>query len=195
MPAIDDAIRVLEQWGLMEVVIPFMLVFTVVYAILYKIGILGKGEENKRYSAIVALALALGVIIPHSTNMYPSGSDPVVLINNSLPSVAAIIIALIMAIILIGAFGFGFVGGEIFKVVFAIAAFVTVLYIFGANAGWFQYGFTQTFSFYVPPEVQSLLVIVLVFGLIVYYICGGEAKFDVWGNIKKGLEEFKVEKK
>ncbi len=194
MPAIDDAIRVLEQWGLMEVVIPFMLVFTVVYAILYKIGILGKGEENKRYSAIVALALALGVIIPHSTNIYPSGSDPVVLINNSLPSVAAIIIALIMAIILIGAFGFGFVGGEIFKVVFAIAAFVAVLYIFGANAGWFPYG-GQTFSFYVPPEVQSLLVIVLVFGLIVYYICGGEAKLDVWGNIKKGLEEFKVEKK
>ncbi len=195
MPAIDDAIRVLEQWGLMDIIVPFMLVFTIVYAILFKIQILGKGDENKRYSAIVALAIALAAIIPHSTRMYPAETDPVVLINNSLPSIAAIVIALIMALILIGSFGYGFVGGAIFQSLFAITAFVVVLYIFGTNAGWFQYGFTQTFSWYIPLEVQSLLVIVLVFGLIVYYITGGEAKVDAWGKIKKGLEEFKVEKK
>ena len=194
MPRFEDAIRVLQDWGLMDVLVPFMLVFTLVYAILSKIPILGAGTPAKRYNTIVALALALGVIIPHATNYYAPESDPVVIINNSLPSIAGIIIALIMVLILIGAFGKGFKGKKIFRSVFALASFAGVLYIFGANAGWFPYGFAQAWTFYVPPETQSLLVILLVFGLIVYFITGDEStKIDWWGKIKKGLEEFAPE--
>ncbi|MBI4440720.1 hypothetical protein HY639_00990 [Candidatus Woesearchaeota archaeon] len=196
MAVLEDAIRTLEQWGLMDILIPFMLVFTIIFSILLKIQILSKdAADNRRYAAIIALTLALAVIIPHSTNLYPSGSDPVVIINTSLPSIAAIMIALVMVLILIGSFGFGFEGGDIFKSVFAIVAFLTVLYIFGSSAGWFPYTLTGTFDYYVPPEVQSLIVILLVFGLIVSVIVGGGPKVDFWGGFKKGLEEFKVSKK
>lgn len=191
MAGLEDAIRVLQDWGMMDVLVPFMLVFTVVYSILYKISIFGTGKSAERYNLIVALALALGVIIPHATNYYSADADPVAIINNSLPSIAGIIIALIMVLILIGSFGRNFLGKDVFKSVFALASFAAVLYIFGANAGWFPYGFAQTWNIYVPPETQSLLIMLLVFGLIVYFITGEDTtKVDWWGGIKKGLGEF-----
>lgn len=190
--ALDQAVYTLQQFGLMDVFVPFMLVFTLVYAILYKIQIFGEGAEKNRYYAIIALAIALGVIIPHSTGIYSYGNDPVVIINSSLPSIAAVMVALISVLILIGAFGWKFLGGEIFKVIFGLIAFGTVLYVFGTSAGWFPYGYSASLDYYIPPEVQSLIIILLVFGLIVYFIIGGEVKTDVWGNIKGALNEFQV---
>jgi len=193
MTVVDDAMRTLEQYGLSDIIIPFLLVFTVVYAILLKIEIFGKSDAANRYYLIIALALGLGVIIPHSTNLYAIESDPVIIINTSLPAVAGIIVALIMVLVLIGAFGWKFMGGEWFRNIFALSAFTTVLYIFGSSAGWFPYSFTL--DYYFPPEVQSLVIILLVFGIIVWLITGGAPKGDAWAKIKDALGEFKVEGK
>ena len=194
--ALDQAVYTLQQFGLMDVFVPFMLVFTLVYAILYKIQIFGAGAEKNRYYAIIALAIALGVIIPHSTGIYSYGNDPVVIINSSLPSIAAIIIALISVLILIGAFGIGtIIGGDILKTVFGLAAFIAVIYIFGSSAGWFPYGYGTSLDYYIPPEVQSLMIILLVFGLIVYFIIGGGPNVDAWGKIKGALSEIQIGEK
>lgn len=161
-----DVFQTLEYWGLSDVLVPFILVFTVVFAILQKIGIL----PEKRFNVIVALALALGVIIPHVTYMYPADADVVNIINQSLPSIAVIVVGVMMALLLIGSFGWTFVGGAVFPSVIAIAAFVIVLFIFGRSAGWYQYGFLDWLDLYISPETWSLFVVLLIFGGIVYFI-------------------------
>ena len=39
-------IQTLESWGLTDVLLPFLLVFTIIFAILQKSNILGEGKKN-----------------------------------------------------------------------------------------------------------------------------------------------------
>lgn len=54
---------ILQQWadfGIFFYVLPFLLIFAIVFAILQKMNIFGKGEEDKRgINAIIALTIAL----------------------------------------------------------------------------------------------------------------------------------------
>ena len=52
-----EAIRFLEDYGFYDVVLPFLLVFVLVFATLQKIKIFGK--ESRRYNAIIALVMGL----------------------------------------------------------------------------------------------------------------------------------------
>lgn len=182
----SNIVQTLEYWGLSEVLVPFILVFTVVFAILENIKIL----PAKRFNVIVALAMALGVIIPHVTHGYPTEADVVDIINNSLPSVGVIVVGIMMALLLIGTFGWQYTGGKVLPNVIAMAAFLVVVYIFGRSAGWFQYGFLDWLYFSIAPETWTLLVVVLVFGLIIYFIVG-EEKSSEKGIAGKGLDILK----
>jgi hypothetical protein len=85
----------LEQLGLLDVLLPFLLIFTITFAVLQKSRILG--EDSKRFNTIVSLVLALAVVIPHVTN--PGGpADVVVIINAALPNVSLLMIASMMAL-------------------------------------------------------------------------------------------------
>lgn len=54
---------ILQQWadfGVFFYVLPFLLIFAIVFAVLQKMNIFGKGEEDKRgINAIIALTIAL----------------------------------------------------------------------------------------------------------------------------------------
>jgi len=50
-----------------------ILIFTIIYAALYKSKILG--EDRKNFNVIIALVVALSVIIPHVLGTYPAGYD------------------------------------------------------------------------------------------------------------------------
>ncbi len=187
-----DIIGTLQYWGLSDILVPFILVFTVIFAILQNIKIL----PEKRFNVIVALAMSLAVIVPHVTHTYPPEADVVDVINQSLPSVGIITIGIIMALLLIGTLGYKWEGTAVLNPLIAIAAFVTVLFIFGRSAGWFPYGFWDWVDFYIAPETWTLLVAVLIFGLIVYFIVGekpqknwtdsaGDVLKDVFGGMVK----------
>lgn len=185
-----DLIQTLEYWGLSDILVPFILVFTVIFAVLQNIKIL----PEKRFNVIVALAMALAVIVPHVTRTYPPEADVVDIINQSLPSVGIITIGIIMALLLIGTLGYKWEGTAVLNPLIAIAAFGTVFFIFGRSAGWFSYGYTNWLDFYISPETWTLLAAVLIFGLIVYFIVGEERKEpwtksagDVLSDIFKGM--------
>ena len=61
--ALQDFIMLLDAWGVTDVLIPFILVFTIVFAVLQKTKILGDGKKN--YNVMIALVMALAVVIPH----------------------------------------------------------------------------------------------------------------------------------
>ncbi|MEM4263314.1 MAG: hypothetical protein QW666_00255 [Candidatus Woesearchaeota archaeon] len=65
MVVLEEAIKFMEHLGVWNVVIPFLLVFTLVYAILDKTKVFGTedGKPKHRINAMIALVLAFMVLI------------------------------------------------------------------------------------------------------------------------------------
>ncbi len=100
---LEGFVEIINSWGLRDVMLPFLLVFVIFFAILAKTRVLG--EDKKKFNLIIALVIALVTVIPHVTNSYPANFDPVDIMNQALPNISIIIVAAIGALIIIGAFG------------------------------------------------------------------------------------------
>ncbi len=166
MVLVDDLIRSMEYWSISDVLLPFILIFTVVYAVMQKSKILGK--ESDRFNVVIALVLAMSVVIPHVLDIYPKPSV-VDIINASLPQVSLIVVAIIMFLVIIGIFAkeIEFAGASLTGWA-VLLALISVFSIFGSNAGWFS--MPSFLSFLNNPEMQSLVVIILVFGIIIWFV-------------------------
>ncbi|HIH05526.1 TPA: hypothetical protein HA281_04285 [Candidatus Woesearchaeota archaeon] len=167
--AIERLLENLERAGFVDVVLPFLLIFTIMYAVFQKTHILG--EKKKNFNAVVSLIIALLVVIPHVTRRYPPDSDPITILNNAIPQVSLIIVAVIFLLILIGVFGQE-------KVFLGLAApgwvmfisIIIIVAIFGGSAGWWDGKFEQWMIYYFGPDAIAWVVIILVFGLIFMFI-------------------------
>jgi len=168
----------MDSWGLTDVMLPFMLIFTVMFAILQKTRVLG--ETKKNLNTIVALVVALSVVIPHVLGLYTNPNlDPVVVLGKALPAVSIVVIAVLMLMILIGMFG-GEVKffGAAFSGWIAFLSVIIIVWIFGYSAGWFTYGRNVWYWLerVFGPDALSIVVILLVFGLVILFITGGEGE-------------------
>lgn len=100
---LEEFVKVVNSWGLRDVMLPFLLVFVIIFAILAKARILG--EDKKKWNLAVALVMALLVVIPHVLDKYPGNFDPVDIMNEALPNLSIVIVAALGALLIIGAFG------------------------------------------------------------------------------------------
>lgn len=156
---------------LMEILLPFVLVFTVIYAISAQVPHL-KGNEKLRI--VIALVVSLLVIIPHVTGQYYYGNvDVVDTINKSIPQVALIIIAVIMVLLLIGATGKAD-DLHLSWIRWVALAIVALIFMDNINYGGMisNVPFLNWFS---DPDFQALVLIIVIFGLIVKFITSGPA--------------------
>ena len=105
---LEIAVNFLKDFGFFDIVLPFLLVFTIVFAILEKTMILGKekiGSEEKpkkNLNSMVAFAIALFVV---------AASNIVAVLQESLPMITLVLIILISLMLLVGSF----VGNEEFS--------------------------------------------------------------------------------
>jgi hypothetical protein len=163
-----EFVEVLESWGLTDALLPFLLIFVILFAILQKTKVLGEGKKN--FNVIVSLVISLLVVIPHVTNSYPPEGDVVLIINTALPQVSIIFVAIIMLLVLIGILGgeAHWMGGSLSGWI-AIISFIVIIWIFGRAAGWFSYvpGWLRWIQ---DPDVWALIVILLVFGIVIWFI-------------------------
>lgn len=160
MSSFESFFQTLESFGVTDVLLPFLLVFTIMFAILQKTKILG--TEKKNFNVVIALVVALAVIIPHVTGNYPNNFDVVNIINAILPQIALIAVLLIMILILIGVFAPAYSG-----VIAAVGA-ILVLLLFLGTTNWI-YGLDWLYDFF-GEEFVSVGLIVLVFGIIIWFI-------------------------
>jgi hypothetical protein len=175
----------LQHIGLADVLIPFFLVFSVVFAVMAKTRILGEANAAKKFNVILALSMAFAVVVPHILWGTPDPTNPylvtgvvdvVKLINNSLPQVAAVIIGLIMVMLLLGVFGKEWSPENSGGGFVVLIALLIIVYIFGTNAGWF--GPAGMFPWWLwwltDPNTQMLLITLIVFGVVVWLITRDE---------------------
>jgi hypothetical protein len=176
----NDVFRWMMDSGFYNSIIPFFLVFTIVFAFMQKVAVFGgRTGAHKKYNIVVALAIALIVIIPHVTNAYPRGQDPVEIFMTAIPGVALWIVAIMMGIILLATFGLKLMpesGGNLNGFV-TIVSFLIVGLIFAASAGW------------IPPDVlgwlglrdssvQMMVLIIAIIAIILFFVLGGDDSND-----------------
>lgn len=165
----QDAILYLEDVGVADVLLPFLLVFTLVFAIMEKIQVFGKDKKNVHI--IVALVMGLAVVIPHVAGVYPNQADVVNIINTALPNISVGIIALVMLILLLGLWGGSTFDLSQSKVTgwIIFLAFLFVGFVFIRAAGYWE-NFPTWLYFLEDPGTQALIVIVVIFFALVGYI-------------------------
>jgi len=177
----------LERIGFVDVLLPFLLIFTVIFAVLEKTKILGEGKRNMNIG--IAFIFALLVVVPHVTGNFPAGYDPVQIINAALPSISLVVVAIIALMILIGVFAHdklmlgltapGWVG---------LFSIVTLVFIFGSAAGWWQTGILQWLEDIFGSDIVAVAIMLLVFGIIIAFVTGGGEHEKVGALNRVGID-------
>ena len=166
---LEGFIQALDRWGVADIMLPFLLIFVIIYAILQKTKILGDSKKN--LNVIVAVVVGLLVVIPHATGKFPRNADPVVIINDSIPQVSIVLVAVIFLLILLGVFGQEqvFLGLSMPGWI-AFFSFIVIVIIFGGAAGWWSGSFGQTLENLFGTEGIAIAIMLLVFGIIIAWI-------------------------
>ncbi|MBC8495439.1 hypothetical protein H8D36_04760 [archaeon] len=164
----EQSIYALDHLGIVDVILPFIIVFTIVFAALQKSKILGK--DSKKYNVVIALVMGLAVVIPHVTGMYPPNGDVVQIMNAALPNVSLVAIAFVMVMLILGIIGgdMNFAGTSLGGIAIVVAI-VAVLLIFLAASNVFR-TMPWWLDWVRDPYVRELIVVILVFGIIIAFI-------------------------
>lgn len=164
----DNFAYLLDQWRI-EILLIFLLIFVIVYAVLQKTKILGEGKKN--LNVVVALIVGLLVVVPSVTGRFPPNADPVKIISEALPSVSIVLVAIIFLLILIGVFGQEqvFLGMAMPGWV-AFFSLITIVIIFGGAAGWWSGYLGQNLEYIFGTESIAIVIMLLAFGLVIAWI-------------------------
>lgn len=177
--ALEDVFWRLEEMGFTDVFLPFILVYTILFAILQKVNLFGAGA--KKFNSIIALATSLGVVIPHVLGQYPPGTDVVQIMNTALPNVSLLIVVILFVMVVATFFGVDWGNKNWTSTVVTMASLVALLAIFASAAGWWTpYG---PLSFLQDPDLQATLVIIAVFWILISVVTKDDTaaadKYDI----------------
>lgn len=161
------AFQSLADWGLFDVILPFILIFTIVFAVLQKAKIFG--ENSKNFNMVIALVMGLGVVFPHVLGIYPPDRDIVNIINQALPNVSVVLVAIVMFLLIMGVMGSNLkLGKNSMSGIIAAVALVAVAFIFGSAANWWN--LPVWLYMLNNPDTMALVIVILVFAIIIWFI-------------------------
>ncbi|MFH1408776.1 MAG: hypothetical protein ABIH34_02625 [Nanoarchaeota archaeon] len=157
-----------DKIGIYDVVLPFLLVFTIVFAILEKTKILGTEEiDGKRYTKKnlnAMTAFVLGFLVVASTKI-------VSLINESLAIIVLLLLITVSFLLLIGSFYKEsedvFLHGT-WRKVFMILMFIGVTLTFLGVGGWLDTGWEWLVDHWDTNWVGAIILLVIIIVLMFY---------------------------
>ncbi len=167
-----DFLGVLDQWenmGVFNILLPFLLVFAITFAILEKIALFAPTGQKKQINGIIAAILGILVV----RNQYIVG-----IINRFLPNVALFMIVILMFLLLVGIFsgqaqlkgsllGLGVIVSFVFVIWSLTSDFVGDRYSIPS----FLYGFDET--------TKATVIFIGIFIGVIYFVTrekDGESK-------------------
>ncbi len=166
-------IEFFEELGIYDVVLPFLLVFTIIFAILEKTRILGIEEiEGKKYTkknldAMVAFVVAFLVVA--STKL-------VSVINKALANIVLLLLLAVFFLLLVGSFAKEgereFLAGG-WKTVFMIVMFIGIVFVFLDALDWLGPFWRYLSRHWGTRWISSLIMIIAII-LFIWYITKGE---------------------
>ncbi len=175
-----NAIQFFKNFGLFDVVLPFLLVFAIVFAILEKTRILGtegKKEDQipkKNLNSMVSFVIALFVV---------ASNQIVNAITTALPNIVLLVIVAVSFLMLVGVFAttneFSLKGEhENYYKIFIAIMFIGVILIFlgaietSSGQSWLGYGYDYVLNYWGGSIVSSLILLAVIVGAIIYIVGG-----------------------
>ena len=159
----SEVIGFLNKLGVYDIILPFLLIFTIVFAILEKTKVLGVDEvEGKKYTkknlnAIVAFVISFLVV---------ASSNLVRVINEAIANMVLLMIVIIMFLALVGTmFGNKEVTLENYPgwiKFFMVLIFIGIVIIFLNAFGWLEQVIGALIYYYDVAWLAALILIVLV---------------------------------
>jgi hypothetical protein len=175
MSVFRESLVFFDQVGLFDVILPFLLVFTLVFAVLEKSNILGTekskdhptAHSRKNINAMVAFVVAFFVV---------ASSQLVELINVFVARVALILVILVMFMLLIAAMhgqqdAEGF---SLFKKHKGLAGFLTGLVLFATalifldGVGWLEPAWSYATNHWDSQLIGTIFLFAIIVGFIKY---------------------------
>ena len=170
MATIYDIFYQLQASGFYEFALPFLLVFTIVFAILEKTKLFGVDEHKQpRKNINLVISLIIGLIVVNQFEIVDK-------LNLFIPKVSLFIIVAVMFLILIGIFGAnvseGFSGILLF--IFAIVSLLIIYWALIPTTTGFDFA-GGDFGFWLQDNSSTLLFLVII-GIIIWAVVGGGKK-------------------
>jgi hypothetical protein len=173
---LSTALDFFRDFGLFDVLLPFLLVFTVVFAVLQKSNILGEDQNN--LDAIVAFVVGL---------LFVAASKAVSIINEALPQVMILVVVGLGFLLMLGIFAKP--GGTVFddlgkntrlviQIVMAVAVVLIFLGVIKLDNGqsWLSYGWNYLIYFWDSAVIGSIVIFLVVIGVIFFVVKGGKSE-------------------
>ena len=160
----------------LDVVLPFLLFFIVLY-----FGLRASGVIKKQQSVAVALILAAITVVPHITGTYSSCYDPVVLINNAMPQFAFMLMAAFTFVLIIAAIGvFGNLSNAWLGIISMFAIAFIAYTFFAAKSGYYMNLCSA------PPQFFDFVGMVVEAGWISFALAAAVAYFVIRMIMRRG---------
>ena len=190
MSVLSDALDFLREFGIFDVILPFLLVFAVVFGILEKTRIFGEETigkvtySRKNLNALVAFVLAMLVVAARKV---------VVIINAALPLVSLLVIVALSFLLMIGIFMNPgntlyekLSGGWMTFLMFVM--FVAVVFIFLGNIpanekqSWLGFTFDYITEFWSGTMIATLILLGVIIWAIMFITKGDHARESKGGK-------------
>ncbi len=179
MSVFRDSLVFFDTIGLFDVVLPFLLVFTLVFGVLEKSRIFGseKGADGKEYSR-----KNLNAMVAFTTSFFVVASAQLVALINVLVSrVALILVILVMFMLLVASMheqqdGKGFKLDKTYQGALTAVVLVAVILIFMDGAGWLQPLWLYVTSNWNSQVVGTVALFGIIVGFMVYVTKGPKAE-------------------
>jgi len=186
--ALGGAMAFLERLGVFETVLPFLLVFTLVFAFLEKTKIFGVEKyksdsgtlydvSRKNLNSMVAFCIAFFVI---------ASAQLVKLISEVTSKVVLLIILIFCFMLTVGAMRKeekeGFELSKTWIIIFEVITFIAIILIFLNALGWLDYIFTFFSGVWGSEATASLILVLVIVGFMF---------FITWDSKPSGKKEEK----
>ncbi len=180
MSVFSESIDFLVKLGIYDVVLPFLLVFTIVFAILEKTKILGtekvKDAEvtKKNLNAMIAFVMAFFVV---------ASTQIVAVINKSLSQIFLVLMLFISFLMLAGSFhqqtkeGFFLDKGPWRSAFMAVTA-IAIVAIFLNAVGWLDLFYNYLRDNWNKSYVAAVIFVILIIGFMVFITKDSSKKDD-----------------
>jgi len=197
----------LQQYGFMDLVLPFLLLFVLFFAILQKVKLFKHGKRtratdgtvtesttdfvaDKKINSMLAITVSLLITIPHVVGQYPQNMDPIILMQQFLPHTAVIMAALFAVILLFGLAGERDTTTGAF-ITPALQLLIGIVSVGALVVLVIMNSFPQllpAFGFLRDPSTQALLIVLLVMGLVGYFVMREDKPSKAHETIRKWMK-------
>ncbi|HIH31931.1 TPA: hypothetical protein HA235_04440 [Candidatus Woesearchaeota archaeon] len=170
MSVFGESIQFLAKLGIYDVVLPFLLVFTIVFSLMEKTKVLGteKGKDDKEYTrknmnAMVAFVTAFLVV---------ASAQLVAVINKTLSQIFILLLLIVCFLMLAGSFhqqtkeGFFLTGT--YKNIFMVIVFVSIIAIFLNALGWLDVIYNYLKDNWNTSYVAAVILMIAIIGFMAW---------------------------